>query len=485
MRKALRLVLVLGALALAIAAVAVLAHRSSSRNALQEYRAELRAKGEKLTFQELGPSFSTNGTESTRNFLNAAANLSLSGSSPGIVGVMEYIGPGTARVAWAEANARLSSVKDDTTTTWAGLAEQVDAAEDVLLRIRESLGKPDVDMGWDQKDVLSRPRDDFITKRNAAKWLAGAVVTEIHRGRLDEAAKNLHSLAAVTQMQREELTLANQFIRIAIGSLGLATTWEALQTNGWSDAQLARMQDDCESVNFLAAVEKGFLGERAHHEAIMALIRTNKNQKIGPMSSEGSVAEIVVGGILSLVWQPDEDERFYLQNMQATLDSVRALAAHRPWTEVKAKLDDGKADIDRIGRSITKYRYLISLISIPNTTRGVDTALRNETERQLAIAAIAIKRYQLRQGKAPPSLLALAPEFLAAVPIDPMSGQPLRYRLNADGSFVLYSVGEDGRDDGGDTNPPQPVSQPDLWSGRDAVWPAPAVAAQRSNNLPL
>ena len=28
-----------------------------------------------------------------------------------------------------------------------------------------------------------------------------------------------------------------------------------------------------------------------------------------------------------------------------------------------------------------------------------------------------------------------------------MDGQPLRYRLNADGSFVLYSVGEDARGD--------------------------------------
>ncbi len=52
-----------------------------------------------------------------------------------------------------------------------------------------------------------------------------------------------------------------------------------------------------------------------------------------------------------------------------------------------------------------------------------------------------------------------------------MSGQALCYRVGANGSFALYSVGEDGQDDGGDANPP-PGSKLGLWEGRDAVWPS-------------
>ena len=52
--------------------------------------------------------------------------------------------------------------------------------------------------------------------------------------------------------------------------------------------------------------------------------------------------------------------------------------------------------------------------------------------------------------------------------------QPLRYRLNPDGTFALYSVGENLRDDGGDS-----VSEsandnrqaPSPWNGKDWVWP--------------
>jgi len=110
---------------------------------------------------------------------------------------------------------------------------------------------------------------------------------------------------------------------------------------------------------------------------------------------------------------------------------------------------------------------------IPNFTRAGERAVQTETERQMTLAAIAMKRLHLRHGQLPPRLDALVPEFLPAVPYDYMSAKPLGYRLKAEGSYVLYSVGEDGNDDGGDATPP-PGHPNGLWTGRDAVWPTPA-----------
>ncbi|MBI4023364.1 MAG: hypothetical protein HY360_00180 [Verrucomicrobia bacterium] len=105
--------------------------------------------------------------------------------------------------------------------------------------------------------------------------------------------------------------------------------------------------------------------------------------------------------------------------------------------------------------------------------RATASAFRCETLRELTVAAIALKRQQLRYGKPPAALSALVPEFLSNLPCDYMDGKPLRYRLNRDGSFRLYSVGEDGRDDGGDPNPPVKEKYPNLWNGHDVVWPTP------------
>jgi hypothetical protein len=95
----------------------------------------------------------------------------------------------------------------------------------------------------------------------------------------------------------------------------------------------------------------------------------------------------------------------------------------------------------------------------------------------MTLAAIALKRYQLRHGKLPSSLEALVPEFLPALPYDYMSAKPLCYRHKTDGSYVLYSVGVDGKDDGGDPTP-LPGTPPGLWGGRDAVWPSPATGPE-------
>ena len=63
-------------------------------------------------------------------------------------------------------------------------------------------------------------------------------------------------------------------------------------------------------------------------------------------------------------------------------------------------------------------------------------------------AALAVERYRLAKGALPETLADCAPGFLEGVPADPFTGRELRYERLRSG-FVVYSVGEDGRDDGG------------------------------------
>jgi len=65
-----------------------------------------------------------------------------------------------------------------------------------------------------------------------------------------------------------------------------------------------------------------------------------------------------------------------------------------------------------------------------------------------AQVALAVERFRLATGGLPDSLGQLVPAYLEAVPKDPFDGEPLRYRTLAPG-FVVYSVGEDGKDDEG------------------------------------
>jgi hypothetical protein len=63
--------------------------------------------------------------------------------------------------------------------------------------------------------------------------------------------------------------------------------------------------------------------------------------------------------------------------------------------------------------------------------------------------ACALERYRLAHGAYPGSLDALVPTCIDALPCDPINGQAYHYRIRSDGTFLLYSVDWNQKDDGG------------------------------------
>ena len=71
--------------------------------------------------------------------------------------------------------------------------------------------------------------------------------------------------------------------------------------------------------------------------------------------------------------------------------------------------------------------------------------VRHLTQLHAAIMAVRVERYRLNHGELPISLDAMSEPVSA----DPFANQPLRYKKLSKG-YVVYSVGEDGKDDDGD-----------------------------------
>jgi hypothetical protein len=110
---------------------------------------------------------------------------------------------------------------------------------------------------------------------------------------------------------------------------------------------------------------------------------------------------------------------------------------------------------------------------------AVRRTIQIETSCRVVVTAIALKRFQFRHGNLPETLNELSPEFFRTVPIDPYDGKSLRYHPNADGTYLLYSIGEDGVDDGGDPTNSASGSSSFYWQrARDWVWPQPATPAE-------
>jgi hypothetical protein len=249
-----------------------------------------------------------------------------------------------------------------------------------------------------------------------------------------------------------------------------------LQATGWNDSQLAELQHSWEAVDLLQGLERAFLGERA--SGMEATSRLQAGEVPGlPTNSVG--AKVYEFALLP------NDVLFRTRNLQGRVEAVRALCANRPWQGVAKTMEKLDAEIEAKLQGPQHFLYLLSSASVPSYRLPVLETVQTETKRRLAVCAIALKRYQLKHGRFPTRLDALVPAFVATVPVDPMNGAPLGYFLNRDGMFTLYSVGEDGKDEGGDpsavtsaTGSPAPAA-PRAWPGRDTVWPWPAGNVQQ------
>ncbi|NOZ40003.1 MAG: hypothetical protein GXP24_07240 [Planctomycetes bacterium] len=104
-----------------------------------------------------------------------------------------------------------------------------------------------------------------------------------------------------------------------------------------------------------------------------------------------------------------------------------------------------------------------------NSLRGSNEALRSalQTERaksKLLCVELALLTFRGDQGNFPRKLDELVPKYLAVVPVDPfdLDSGPLRYRREED-KYVLYSLGWNGRDDGGVLPADYEGSGPAFW----------------------
>ncbi len=108
-----------------------------------------------------------------------------------------------------------------------------------------------------------------------------------------------------------------------------------------------------------------------------------------------------------------------------------------------------------------------ALIGTSDFTFGQCYQNDSEALSRMLLIELALRAYRLDRGAYPATLGQLVPAYLPDVPLDPFSnGQTLRYRLSR-GRYLLYSVGPDAVDNGG-----QPVVRPKKDGGGVSRYPA-------------
>jgi hypothetical protein len=393
------------------------------------------------------------------------------------------------------------------------LNELLQQAEPGLRRIRELMSNPPNAM---EIDIMKRMDTDYVPNffgtRQAAQCLASATVNALHEQNLEGALENLEALQGCVRLNADEPALVNFMVRVAVLGLGGSAGWDALQEDGWTEPQLLRLQKSCQANDLFSQLPKVVTAERLARVESLHRFASHSYEEwrnryrellisfgMKPDEYEGaqwrrSWRQLVFHPVWSYAWRPQE-ELEYLKFSQEDLEIVRESVQRGAWVHLKTRQIELR---DSYRRPPAPWRFYLTLpmhdrlnVIVGNKlmpeencpyadfSRAWLATARNLNQHEMMITAIALKRYQLSHGRMPGELADLVPNYLKVLPRDLIDGRPLRYRSNADGSYLLYSIGENAQDDGGDPHPATPISHPQqatFSSGRDWVWLQAAVS---------
>ena len=336
----------------------------------------------------------------------------------------------------------------------------------VLDQITEAVRRPRAQYDLRYADGPNALLPHLAIHKSMAVKLRTRSAARVATGDTAGAAEDIDTILRLAELTGEDPTLIGYLVRVAIQSIAFSAFWDGTAQHAWSDAQLAAFQRRFEGLKQRDSLVKAFRGERLFGKTTFELMREGwlDPDTLGAMESDES-GNSFGWGLVPRAW--------LLQNQayhSKVLDQVvGALQRCDPERGVAAKGSIWETErveqtvFDTAGRRFHPYRIFTHLL-LPGLAKVHAKADRSLTTSRLANTVAGLERHRLATGSYPKSLDDLVPRWVPAVPLDPMDGQPLRYRLNADGTFTVYGIGPNQTDDNG-------VFESKQGQDLDWVWP--------------
>ncbi len=304
--------------------------------------------------------------------------------------------------------------------------------------------------------------------RMSCKLKSLQVIQSAMHGNTASLVTDLDILLRHGRTLADEPTLISGLVHVATDSLAIDVLQRVLGQTSVSTEQIRQMETLVKAVEDEDRLYWGIRGERA------ALIR--------------AVNWLTTGGARGLPGMVPLALPAHLPGMRGWVKSDLAEAIRLESSLVKAQNAQQRmqaaSQVEAAVIAMPRYRVLTKTLT-PSMKRAFELDLKATATVLAARTALAAERYRLEKGRFPDKLEDLVPIYLEAVPFDPFNGKPMRYRVDPDG-LIVYSIGEDKRDDGGKVQLRVPrKTTPSDWGfvllssefrGRPASTTAPATS---------
>ncbi len=339
----------------------------------------------------------------------------------------------------------------------------------VIEELREAAKRPRSRFPVRYEDGFNALLPHLAKMKGATQLLALRALAELATDQGDRALADLKLAFRLADGIHDEPLLISQLVRIAQVQIALQPVWEGLVDHKWNETQLIAIEGELAKLDFLADHQQGMRGERAFSIWTVDYVR-----RAGDFSSLDSAGPgvsptarfffrlLVPGG-----WF-DQNKvslgRIHFNYIQTAVNPVAHTVSPTNAHRLEKTFES---------RRPTPYAFFVPML-IPALSKASAKAAQGQTSVDLTRIACALERYRLAQGSYPETLDALSPTFIAKLPHDVINGQPLKYRRTDKGQFVIYSVGWNETDDGGQVVLTKGSSPSVDWKYGDWVWRFPA-----------
>lgn len=338
-----------------------------------------------------------------------------------------------------------------------------DAAIPLLRRVRTASGCPRCAWNLPLSSPLLLTRSASLSPhRTLMKSLCSAAVYGFARGDHASAVQRLQdALLAADRLYDARRFLIGYLVASAGEQLAVTTLGEHLDTvrvagNARSDtvhtpAAAEQIEALVKQLLDESLVKEGwrdaYFGERVHtldtiHTVCQGLY-TIQPPSLGRATVVPAWWETPIRVLLSPMWRIDGAQ--YLEHETGVMRSGLADC----WSEAEALLPQDYHANTGLG-ALIHYPDMLEWNFFGSSAPTSVHEFRRAARRRMAAIALAVRWYELNHGARPAALGELVPEYLPALSRDPFrcDGETFQY-LPQNPNPRLYSVGPNGRDDGG------------------------------------
>ena len=368
----------------------------------------------------------------------------------------------SSKIGYAISSRHAASVKDDRDYSWAEKEKLISENAPALDLLREGLNETYVNPPARSFNALF---PYYAQHRAMARLLALESAVRAHRGDFAGAAGSALDAVELGEEIPRGSTLIGGLVGIACQAIGRRSLLRYTDRLSGSQALAAAKRMERIRAKHVPFHETLQEEEWAGQAGLLEIMR-KPNSMAAMNQAMGSPAP-------SLVNNPYVSQLAYLVYSKRRI--MNDYTKYMDSEIARAKLPYGTAPATKIPNDP------IVQILVPVFGEARLSFVKSEAQNGLTEISLALRAYRVQHGSYPESLSALAPAMLVQLPADPFGkGGTFGYR-RVGSVYVLYSVGPDGKDDGGapidtgkamSTNPNEryfvkPDSKGDIVAGKN------------------